>query len=252
MKTFRQFLFLVLVSLCLNSRAQVGIGTVSFVPANTLDVKGKMAIGTYAGVSIPDTSNSLIVSGNVGIGTTSAATYALTIASSTTSHIGFYYLSAGVPTLNSSIYVSGSELIVRHTNVALDNGAYFSHLKFGTTYGQDAFRIASNNSESVITNGRAINICAGESSPHTSSSTPILILNDNNSRSVGLGVVPTSQLDILGPTGYSQLRLRTPYTPSSSADTNGNIGDIAWDDNYFYMKVNNTGTNWVRSPLTSF
>ena len=57
---------------------------------------------------------------------------------------------------------------------------------------------------------------------------------------------PTSKLDISGTTGYQQLRLRTNYTPSSTADTNGAVGDIAWDNNYLYIK---TGTGWGRLAL---
>jgi len=56
---------------------------------------------------------------------------------------------------------------------------------------------------------------------------------------------PTSKLDIIG-TGYNQLRLRNSYTPSSSGDTNGEIGTITWDDNYIYVK---TGSGWGRSQL---
>jgi hypothetical protein len=33
---------------------------------------------------------------------------------------------------------------------------------------------------------------------------------------------------------HNQLRLRTTYTPTGSTDTNGNIGDIAWDDTCIY------------------
>lgn len=54
----------------------------------------------------------------------------------------------------------------------------------------------------------------------------------------------TSRVDILGPNGYNQLRLRTTYTPTSSADANGNVGDIAWDTSYFYWK---TGSGWLRA-----
>ena len=68
----------------------------------------------------------------------------------------------------------------------------------------------------------------------------------------GLGTVPqtsaiTSTLDITGSTGYNQLRLRNSYTPTSSGDTNGNVGDIAWDNNYVYVKTN---TGWGRSALS--
>ncbi|MBI3619895.1 hypothetical protein HY214_02005, partial [Candidatus Roizmanbacteria bacterium] len=46
----------------------LGVGTT--VPANKLDVNGSVAIGTYAGSTLPQ-SNSLVISGNVGIGYTS-------------------------------------------------------------------------------------------------------------------------------------------------------------------------------------
>jgi len=57
---------------------------------------------------------------------------------------------------------------------------------------------------------------------------------------------PTSKLDIVGTQGYEQLRLRTSYTPTTSGDTNGEIGDISWDDNYIYVKTN---SGWGRSSL---
>jgi hypothetical protein len=60
---------------------------------------------------------------------------------------------------------------------------------------------------------------------------------------------PTSMVDITGAAGYSQLRIRTEYTPTSSSDPNGNPGDIAVDDNYIYYK---TSTGWKRSALSTF
>ena len=67
---------------------------------------------------------------------------------------------------------------------------------------------------------------------------------------VGVGVsAPTSQLDILAPSGFSQFRLRTSYTPTSSTDPNGNVGDFSWDANYMYVK---TASGWKRSALGTF
>ncbi|MFC1683266.1 hypothetical protein ACFL0G_03560, partial [Candidatus Zixiibacteriota bacterium] len=60
---------------------------------------------------------------------------------------------------------------------------------------------------------------------------------------------PTAELDVNGATGYDQLRLRTSYTPISSADANGNVGDVAWDENYVYIK---TSGGWKRSALSTF
>ena len=60
---------------------------------------------------------------------------------------------------------------------------------------------------------------------------------------------PTSSLDVSGNTGYDQIRLRTSYTPSSSSDANGEVGDVAWDDDYMYIK---TTAGWKRSTLSTF
>jgi len=66
---------------------------------------------------------------------------------------------------------------------------------------------------------------------------------------IGLNSAPTSKLDVSGAQGYSQLRLRTTYTPTSSSDANGNVGDFSWDGSYFYIK---TPDGWKRSALTTF
>jgi len=60
---------------------------------------------------------------------------------------------------------------------------------------------------------------------------------------------PTSATDITGANGYSQLRLRTTYTPTSTADALGNVGDVAHDANYIYIK---TSGGWKRSALSTF
>ena len=74
------------------------------------------------------------------------------------------------------------------------------------------------------------------------------ILNINPSNGyVGIGVqAPTSKIDIDGTNGYDQLRLRDTYTPTSTADANGNIGDVTWDNTYLYIK---TSTGWGRVLL---
>jgi hypothetical protein len=66
---------------------------------------------------------------------------------------------------------------------------------------------------------------------------------------IGDSTGSTSRVDITGANGFSQLRLRTQYTPTSSSDTNGNQGDIAVDDNYLYYK---TSTGWKRVALSTF
>jgi hypothetical protein len=42
---------------------------------------------------------------------------------------------------------------------------------------------------------------------------------------------------------------RTTFTPTSSKDKNGNVGDLSWDDNYIYIK---TSSGWKRAALSSF
>lgn len=66
---------------------------------------------------------------------------------------------------------------------------------------------------------------------------------------VGIGAVaPTSLLHLAG-IGHQQLRLENGFTPANSADGNGMQGQIAWDNNYIYVK---TGAGWKRSALTSW
>ncbi len=49
---------------------------------------------------------------------------------------------------------------------------------------------------------------------------------------------PTDMLHVNGVTGSTQFRLEQSHTPTSSGSTSGNIGSVAWDNNYFYMKTN--------------
>lgn len=76
----------------------------------------------------------------------------------------------------------------------------------------------------------------------------IIILGSGSTRgNVGFGIsTPTSKIDIDGTNGYDQLRLRDTYTPTSTADANGNVGDVTWDNTYLYIK---TGTGWGRVLL---
>jgi len=91
----------------------------------------------------------------------------------------------------------------------------------------------------------------------TQQSDPLIFATSNAERMridplgrVAIGTTaPTARLHVVGATGYNQLRLQTPYTPTSSADPNGQVGDIAWDDNYIYVK---TSTGWKRAALSAF
>lgn len=115
--------------------------------------------------------------------------------------------------------------------------------------------------------GGLLRLAAGKSTGNTMS--PDLIFATASITSSGLGlqtltdrwyvkgetgylsdnIAPTSKLDIEAASGYNQLRLRSTYTPTSTADTNGNAGDVAWDDDYIYIK---TSAGWKRTALSTF
>lgn len=61
---------------------------------------------------------------------------------------------------------------------------------------------------------------------------------------------PTAKLDVNGSTGYDQLRMRTSYTPTGPGDSNGNMGDIAWDENYIYIKT--SACCWKRAAIVAW
>lgn len=78
-----------------------------------------------------------------------------------------------------------------------------------------------------------------------------ILLDDvsNVTAAVEGSIINATKIDIDGDNGYTQLRLRKSYTPIGASDTNGQEGDVAWDDNYVYLK---TSTGWKRSALSIF
>jgi len=86
---FRVFLFFAALSLHLSMAAQkVGVGSIQFVPASMLDVKGNLTVGlSYSGTNAAPV-NGLLVEGNVGIGTTNPYAANLHVNQSTTAGIG--------------------------------------------------------------------------------------------------------------------------------------------------------------------
>ena len=63
---------------------------------------------------------------------------------------------------------------------------------------------------------------------------------------VGIGTTaPNSKVHISG-TAMEQLRMETSGGPTAAGDTSGRVGDMAYDDNYFYIKTNN---GWGRMAL---
>lgn len=74
-------------------------------------------------------------------------------------------------------------------------------------------------------------------------------LTSNQTVSTGnIGIAtttPTSTMHLKG-TAMEQLRIETSGGPTSNADTSGEIGDIAYDANYIYIKTSN---GWGRAAL---
>jgi hypothetical protein len=68
----------------------------------------------------------------------------------------------------------------------------------------------------------------------------------NSAGRLGVGTnSPNSKVHISG-TAMAQLRMETSGGPTAASDTSGRVGDMAYDDNYFYIKTNN---GWGRMAL---
>lgn len=48
---------------------------------------------------------------------------------------------------------------------------------------------------------------------------------------------------------FSQFIMAEPFTPSGTADASGEVGSMAWDEDYIYIK---TSAGWKRSALSTF
>ncbi|MCP1384805.1 hypothetical protein [Runella salmonicolor] len=76
------------------------------------------------------------------------------------------------------------------------------------------------------------------------------LMSVNSNGNVGVNVdTPTSRIDVDGTDGFNQIRARKSATPSATAATDGNTGNIVWDDNYIYIK---TSAGWKRAALSTF
>ena len=82
---------------------------------------------------------------------------------------------------------------------------------------------------------------------------PVTLCDTRPTDNVGVGVVaPTSKLHVNGAAGHNQFRLEKPYTPTSSSDPNGEVGQVAWDANWSYQKVSVSPHIWKRSPYNTW
>lgn len=227
----------------------MGIGSVQFVPVNTLDIKGAVAIGTYAGVNTAP-ANGFIVPGNIGSGPLTTLPYSLTISTATGNNDFMGIYNGSGTRLTKMSY--NQQLFITASAVVDDAGTNFTVFR----YGADANRIffgaygtasASLSGNSYIISSHNIYFTLNNAA-QTISATPIMML-DGTSKFVGVGTTsPTSKLDINATNGYSQLRIETTATVPSGSGV-GNVGDTAWDTGFFYLK---TSVGWKRLTMSAF
>lgn len=143
------------------------------------------------------------------------------------------------PNFSAQLHVNGNIMINSDERLIVD-GSNFDNWLYHDS-GLSELRLESP-SETVHVTGDVARISTGTES--------IYLSGGLNGGSIGVNTLsPTAMFDINGSNGYNQLRLRRAYTPSSSVDANGNIGDVSWDNNYIYIK---TSLGWRRTALTAF
>lgn len=179
----------------------------------------------------------------------------------------FYFDDSSNPNLYQIVLSGGSNSLVGHS--AYSSGSY--GIQFGirgtsnTTYDAvgapgDAYIFANtlSNGLNIVTKDGGSNLdyirfYLGTTVSGASYQPHIHINGSGTTKGfIGIGqgnTAPTSLVDISGSTGYSQLRLRSSYTPTGTADTNGNTGQINWDTSYVYVK---TVSGWKRALITSW
>lgn len=124
----------------------VGLGS-SLTPKNKLDVKGSMAVGSYAGANTGP-SNGIIVSGNVGIGTTApkaaldiwatSGTTPVASVSGSTSFAGLIVDNSGVGDIFTASSSGTTRFTIQQSGVVKignsTDGLTFDYLNGGPTY----------------------------------------------------------------------------------------------------------------------
>jgi len=131
-------------------------------------------------------------------------------------------------------------------NVASGNYATIPGGRFNTAAGDHSFAAGN---EVMLTSDADYTFAFGYKFI-TSASHAVIFYDSLSEMNVGIQTTsPTARLDVSGSTGYNQVRMRTSYTPTGTNDPNGNVGDIAWDDDYFYVK---TSSGWKKAALSTW
>jgi hypothetical protein len=162
-------------------------------------------------------------------------------ASSTSTAVNFYDANAIMNPGSSSTAVVSQFYAVHGYATAADSATYFSRLN-GYYHAFNAADLFITNTATPagyqpFTNARGFNhfnTTSGQSGfglPNATATTSMVDIDPGSGN------------------GYKGLRLRRSYTPTATGDTNGNTGDVTWDDSYIYIK---TSAGWKRSALSTF
>lgn len=217
-----------------NTAKRLGVGTIT--PSATVQLVGS-ASNEFAVMDIINTTTASTGSGITMYRSTMSANssigYALGLEASSYNRGVISFVYAGYSNLNNrinfSLHDAGSILTVLGRRTVGIN----------ETVPVAALQVKGNGSTSSTWTAQFHNSAGNNNA--------LMIRDDGN---IGIRTnAPTDLIDINGANGYSQLRLRTAYTPTGTADANGNTGDVAWDDNYIYIK---TASGWKRSTLSTF
>lgn len=228
-----------------------------------------IAIGLSAGLALTEASNNILIGDNTGRALTTGFTNTIIGGGAgwniTTGYTNvFHGQQAGYSVTSGydNTYIgreSGWTCTDCHSNIYIGNGSGRNN----STSTNNNVGIGAN---AGYSNAGSLNVFLGPNAGYNntlsnslwienSSSTTPLIGADFSANRVGINTSLTSAsnitstLHVTGTNGYNQLRLATSYTPTSTSDTNGNIGDVAWDDSYWYVK---TSAGWKRTALSTF
>jgi len=165
-----------------------------------------------------------------------------------------YYMQDTASQTKVALRVSGdSWLTGGNVGIGIDTPGFLLHTKAGFA-SQTVQNIESADNTGKITLGFIAN---GAFVTMVDSASAIAVQIDSagasyfNGGQIAFGTTsPQSQIDVLGVNGYSQFRMRATYTPTGSADANGNDGDVAWDSGFIYLKT--AAGAWKRAALSAF